>query len=1127
VVVLMLPVTSVMADQPIQTDGLPATPVVAGGNWYIVQFKALPLALHAKEEARGAQTMYVGGKLNVDAPASQAYLAQLKEQQKQFGLVLAKEIPDAQVHRGYQIALNAVAVQLPDSELETLKILWSLPEVARVTPQVIYSVDMDYSLPLIDADVLWTQLGGRDAAGAGIKVAIIDSGIEPDHPMFDGTGWSYPATGSWPKGEAAFTNGKIIAARYYPPTFEVNVDEELSPQDHHGHGSHTAGTAAGNRVVADYGTSSVEISGVAPGAWIMAYKGLFLTPAGTGASGSNIMLAGAVEDAIADGADVINNSWGGTAITLPKDDPLSCAYEAAVDAGISVVFSAGNAGPGYDSVGNPSSPKFIEVGGSTTERAYYNEIRVTAPEPVAPALQSFPGNEFHDIVASAIPSEPIGPLPYLPTDLLGNPDLTLPGVYPGITETEPYSSTGWIALIPRGTYNFTLKLDNALAHGADAAVMYTDDRTWKGGFTAGDRPIYTVMIANDLGLEARSWWETYTDTARIEIGYPAVPFESEIPDMIAEFSSRGPHVDLAIKPDVVAPGVNVLSAGLEGDYYLWGGTSMSAPHVSGAAVLLRQMHPDWTPAQVKSALMATAYQEVVDLDGVTVADVMTQGAGRIDLGAAADPGLTFDLPSHSFGMVPQGSSAQVMITAKDVSGMAESYNLDVVETVDDAGKVTVSVSPVTLDMAVGGTGTFTVTVNVKPSATVQDLEGNIVLSGTTHLLHIPYWLRVYEDSGAEVLLVDLDESGATGDYGSTNIYGMPFIDCTNYYTTTLEALGITYDYWDVWSTPPYSPPRAVLDAYDKVIVYTGNYGGLGYIGTGLYLLDSLEPNDFRNYLAGGGKMLVMGQDAVGDQLVVANALGVVDGLAPYMRGADASPLLDSIFGYTEPPTPSVVGLDEANPFLKDVVVDLGFGGDGAANQLLVDEVNWINYIDLDTQPLFEAVNTVPSVESGYVGTRSSFEPTIERVQNPVAVPQEPVSWRVGYTAFGLEGVNDDTGYSTRSELIDLLFNWLDDEVTVAFDQDSYFVSRGFDLADFSATLTSSLGGDAVYYRWDFGDGSGIEVTSGPATSHQYQQCGFYTAWVEAMDVYGHKAVGEPVTVEVCHHYYLPLMFKTD
>lgn len=1129
ILVLVLPMSSALAQVPPQTDGPAAGPTIAEGNWYLVEFEAPPLAVHAKRDEPDTRAMFSGGKLNVESAASQTYVNQLVQVQSQFEAALVRAIPGATVQRGYQVALNAIAVQLPDSKLETVKALWAQPGVARVTPQVIYTVDMDYSLPLIGASALWSQVGGRDQAGAGIKIADIDSGINPTNPLFDGTGWSYPATGTWPKGDAAFTNGKIIAARYYPPTFRVSTEEEQSPQDHHGHGSHTAGTATGNRVMATYGTSTVEVSGVAPGAWLMVYKGLFLDETGTSATGSNLMLAGAVEDAIKDGADVINNSWGSTAITFPADDPLTKAYEAAVDAGIVVVFSTGNSGPGYDTTGNPSSPKFIEVGASTTERAYYNTISVTAPTPVDPALASFPGNEFSDIAPSAIPTTPIGPLPFLPTDLLGNPDLSLPGMTAGITETAPYDA-GWIALIPRGTYNFSDKLDNAIAQGASAAVMYTDvDRTWKGGFTAGGRPIYTVMISYDLGLQARTWWTTHNDEARIEIGYPVSAFESETPDMIADFSSRGPGVDLTIKPDLVAPGVNILSAGLGAAWNSWGGTSMAAPHVTGAAALLRQLHPDWTAAQIKSALMNTASQAVVDLDEVTTADVMTQGAGRIDLTAAGDPGLTLDVPSKSFGLVPAGTSQEVLITAQDVSGQAETYQVTVQETLSDPGNVDVTVTPALLNVAAGASASFSLTVDVAPGTPPQDLEGNIVLSGTQHLLHVPYWLRVYEDTGAEVLLVDLDESGATDDCGGTNIYGFPFVDYTGYYTAALDALGVTYDYWDAWNN--FAPPRAVLDAYDKVLVFTGDYGGLGFLPVGcvaqadLYLLDSLEPNAMRNYNAAGGKLLVMGQDAVGDQLIPLNLLPPPDGLAPYMRGAADAPLYDSIFDYQVPPQPSIVGVEDANPFLKGTVLDISDAGDGAANQFMVDEVDWVNYVDLDTQPLFEAVNTVSSIQNGYVGTRSSFEPTLERVQNPVSEPQEPISWRVAYMAFGLEGVNDDTGYTPRAGLLGTLFDWLDDEVAVSFDEESYLVPRPFGVAQLSATLTSSLMAEAVYYRWDYGDGSDLEFTVEPTTEHQYQTCGSYQAQVEAMDEYGHKAVSEPVQVQVCSRIYLPVLYR--
>ncbi|MGD8627170.1 MAG: S8 family serine peptidase, partial [Anaerolineae bacterium] len=891
ILVLLLPVSSAVAEPPLVSDGPRPAAVEARGHWYIVQLQAPSLAVYARTNAEAGRAMFAGQKLDVQASASQAYLAELEAGQAQFRADLEAAIPGARVAYDYQIVLNGLGVELPDGDLETVKALWALPGVKYVSPQQFYTIDMDYSLPKINAAALWSQLGGRDNAGAGVKLAIIDTGIIPDYPMFDGTGWSYPAQGTWPKGDPAFCNGKIIAARYYEPTFEVNPIEVMSPLDREGHGVHVSGTSVGNRVMADYGTSTVELSGVAPGAWLMAYKAFWVNVAGTSGTAADIQTVGAIEDAIADGADIISNSWGGTANVLTENDPQTLAFEAAVDAGAVVVFSTGNSGPGYNTTGSPSSPKFIEVAASTAERAYYNTVRITAPEPVTPTLTSFPAREFNDIDPSAIPTTTIGPLPYIPTDLQGNPDLTLPGVYPGITETEPYSSTGWIALIPRGAFSFNTKLDNALVHGAGAVVMYTDDRGWKANYTAGDRPIYTVMIDHDIGLDAVDWWVAYTDTARIEIGYPVAPYATETPDVIADFSSRGPWLDLDLKPDVAAPGVNILSADVPGPYGLKGGTSQAAPHVAGAAALLCQMHPDWTPAQVKSALMSTASQTVLDLDEETVADVLTQGAGRIDLSVAGDPGLTFDHPSHSFRMVPQGGSDSLMITATGVGAAAETYDLSVVETVTDTGNVTVGVDPAILSVTPGGTAAFTLTVDVGPGAAVQDLEGNVVLSGTDHLLHIPYWLRVYEDTGAEVLLVDLDESGATDDLGALTIWGAPFVDYTGYYTQALETLGVTYDYWDTWNM--LDPPRSILDKYDKVIVYSGDYGGLADIGGGLFLLDALDADAMRTYLADDGKLLVMGQDALGDALMQTFGLGTIDGLVDYRRGANDLPLLDS------------------------------------------------------------------------------------------------------------------------------------------------------------------------------------------------------------------------------------------
>jgi hypothetical protein len=346
-------------------------------------------------------------------------------------------------------------------------------------------------------------------------------------------------------------------------------------------------------------------------------------------------------------------------------------------------------------------------------------------------------------------------------------------------------------------------------------------------------------------------------------------------------------------------------------------------------------------------------------------------------------------------------------------------------------------------------------------------------------------------------------------------------DYTSYYTNTLETLGVTYDYWNVFMQ--LSPPRAVLDQYDKVLIYTGDYGGIVDIGGGLWLFDALNHNDLRNYLAAGGKALVFGQDAIGDYLMQLWGLGNVDGLG-FMRGASDNPLSDSVFGYAEPSQPSIVGSAEYSPFLKDMVLDISFAGDGAGNQYQVDEVDWLNFIDNDNEPLFQVPNTVTgTVESGYVATRSSYEPTLERVDDPNIA--WPVSWRIAYLAFGLEGVNNDTGYATREDLVDALFSWLDDEISVTFDQTSYFSQKPFAFVTLDATMLSTEGADAVYYRWDFGDGSDIEWTTDPTVDHQYQEMGFYNARVEVMDEYGHKIVSEPVQVQVGSYLYLPLVNK--
>jgi subtilisin family serine protease len=1125
---LVLLPTATLANppQPVSDGPEVASGAVTDAGWVIVELNDPPLAAYhggIKDLPGTANTVTGEARLNVESPASQRYISYLRGQQAQVATDISKAVPGASVERTYQIVLNALAVKLAkDSDIARLR---HLPGVKSVTPQRIYTVDMDYSNPLIGSPTLWAQMGGPRNAGKGIKVADIDSGITTDHPFFaadNGTpadpSDDFTSPAGYPKGVAAFTNGKIIAARYYTPTFIVNVGEELTPRDIDNHGTHTAGTAVGNYgTTATYGTATTTVSGVAPGAWLMAYKGFFHNEAGTTASGSNIMLAAAVEDAVADGADVINNSWGSTPIQVPQDDPLGVAYEHAVDAGVVVIFSNGNSGPGFNTVGAPAqSPKFIAVGATYTKRAFYNELAVTAPSDpptvtIPGVLTSFPATQMSDIAPTAVPTMTIGPLSYLPCNLQGNPNLTpltlsggyvMPTVTVGITQTSPYKD-GWIAIIPRGVETFQTKVTNAKAQGAKAAIIFLTGaygvNDWKGGFTVGGADLYAVITSRASGEGMMTWWKQQADQARVQVGYPVKPFESEVEDSIVSYSSRGPSPSYLIKPDVVAPGINILSA-IPTGWQPLGGTSMAAPHVTGAAALLKQLHPTWTPAQVKSALMTTAKTPVYNTDGTTAATVMTRGSGRLDLTKAADPGLTVDKPSYSFGLVPQGSTASVVLNFQSVLTSAADYAVSVVETITDTGKVTVTASAASLSLPAGGAGSLSLNVQVGAGATLKDLEGYLLLSHGPHTAHVPYWLRVIPATHGEILLVDADRSPTSG-----------YDDYRSYYTSTLETLGQTYDVWDMYSSG--MPSRAVLDRYDKVIVFGGyNYSRYwNYYG---------NYDDLRNYLVAGGKVLFTGQDMFNANMT----------LSLWSAFTGAAYVQDSVFSpdcSLLPPQPSIAGNADWNPFLKNVIVDLSPGGDGAGNQWCVDELQATYYIDIDTVPFFNVLPTATTTaQSGVVATRSSSEPTLERVADPISAPWEPVRWRSIYLGFGLEGVNDDTGYTTRAQLLESFFNWMDDRLAVSFSQPLYFTPRPFNIVTLKADVTTNITGNVgIYYRWDFGDGTPIVVTGGNTARHQYMVYGTYTPRVEVTDMYGHRAVSSPGKVQIGYQVHLLRLLK--
>ncbi len=1106
-----------------QTDA--ETPEGLLGKRWIVQLEAPPLAQYTGGVAGlpATATRVTGAsRLNVNTPEAQAYIAHLEAQQAEVAAAVQQAMPGAYVEHDYQIVFNGLAVNLPQADEQADRWLSRLPGVKAVFAEQAHYLDMYASLPLIDAPTLWGMVDGQSEAGKGLKVAVIDTGTHPDNDCFDPTGYEYPDGYPLFDSDKPYTvTQKIIVARAYfrdndPP---LAGDEGTWPGTNgSSHGTHTAGTVACvPNTVASMGTYTETISGVAPAAYVMSYKAFYPTDSEFSGSAFDPELIAAIEDVVADGADVVNNSWGGGA---PSAYPtaLDLAYDAAWDAGVVVVFSAGNSGPYPSTVDHPSD-KNILVGASTTDGTIAaGVLGVSAPEPISDTLQNM-------AFAAATFGEPLElgqvyQYNYLPAEVVS------PTNYTGCDPWPDGTFTGHAAVISRGACEFGVKVLNAENAGAEFVVVHNDEArgdalVTMGGGAVGDQvTIPSVFVGYTDGQGMVTWYNMHG--ASSEITLDNSPYQAgNTPDRLAMFSSRGPSIRQMMDPDVVAPGVNIFSSGYgmgsgEARHLGFGqvsGTSMAAPHVAGAATVLKQLHPDWTPAQIKSALMSTAEIDVADYDG-NDAGVLDHGAGRIDLGHAGDPGLTFDYPSLSFGMMYAGDSASMTVMATDVYSHAApfTYTLSISETGDmtTTANFDLSVDQASLTFdGMGDTASFEVTVDVAADADPGDYEGYVWLHHGPHMLHIPVWVRVRPALGENpVLLIDAQLSLYTGG------------DYTGYYTHTLEALGVGYDYYD---TLPYLgadvtfPPLTTLQEYEAVIWYTGDnfYSNIPTEGDEDILIA---------YLQGGGRLLATGQDLAGT-----TSYGDDTNLYNSFLGADY--VQDNVYAGTAPTLPEELRLASGMSFAEGVTLSLGVQPvtgrwlDGANNQYWVDEVAFDEDADLPAQPLFQAISE-GAEEDGYVGLTRASEPTLEE-------PTTIFDGRTAYLSFGFEGVNNPiTGslemVASREDLMGhlLTFLWaqptvqladvtVSEPTTVTLVADAGFMST-------EAFHTADIAG----YRWDFGDGSPLVVTTVPTATHVYTATNSYTAQVEVKDSYGHRALDQStVTVGGMYYIYLPIVMR--
>jgi len=644
-------------------------------------------------------------------------------QDRQNGIAARVAALGGTVHLSFQDAFNGISATIAGSKVADLE---ALAGVKQVRVARLFKPDNTATAQFVNAPQVWN--GANGFTGKGIKIAVIDTGIDYTHANFGGPGTeaAYDAADEADTvlGQGEF--GPKIIGGYDFVGDDYNADSsdpaettpvpDPDPLDCDGHGSHVAGTAAGFGVLASgatytgpynptiYATNNFLIGpGTAPEALILAYR-VF----GCSGSANEDVIVAAIDQAVADDADVINMSLGSA--FGRTDEPSAIATNNAFDAGVVVVASAGNSGTGAYITGSPAAAdKAISVAAMDASRAELPGANINLPD----------GSSIPSINANEAPL-PAGPLQ---VKVLRNPDGTVslgcdPAEYVDVARKLVVTLRGVCARVARAVYGQKA--------GAAAVVMINTSSAFppfEGPIEAnpdtGEEYLVTIPFLGVRGLlgpspvddpdrlvAADGQFVTLTPT-----GIPNLSFRQ-----LASFTSNGPrNVDSFQKPDVTAPGVSVFSTnvgkGFRGAYL--SGTSMASPATAGVTALIRQAHPSWSPAFVKGALMNTAVAGLL----VSGYDVQRAGAGVIQADrAVATVALTTtangrNTLSYGYDQLTEAYSESHPLTIHNTGGTALSYNLTSTFTSDPRGvDFTYSENPVTVPA--GGSRTIDVTVNL-------------------------------------------------------------------------------------------------------------------------------------------------------------------------------------------------------------------------------------------------------------------------------------------------------------------------------------------------------------------------------------------------------------------------------
>lgn len=694
-------------DPDLASDGATAPDQQVDKDYALVQLDGEPLATY--EKTRPAP----GRKIDFAGSTVKSYRAHLSALRNEFKQWLRKVAPKAQVVAEYDLSLNAVAVKLNGTDIAVLR---GSPLVLRAQYEGIYrplEVE-DPDLALISAFAGWAAAGRTSAdAGAGVKVAIIDSGIDHSHPCFSDDG--YPAQTRL--GDSRFTNNKVIVAKVFNNKAR---SRGYTAEAIDSHGTHVAGTVAcnfGTPASVDGVDIPFDISGVAPRALLGNYN-VFPGLLGEGRSED---ILNALEAAYLDGMDIANMSLGGPSFGI--QDLLTIAVDNLDRAGMVVAVAAGNSGPGNFTVESPgNAPRALTAGASVVPHVV-TSILETARGDVPLDTSEF-GSVTSDLTAEL-------------AEIQSGAVNAATGLRTGCDPAPAGSLTGKIALISRGVCTFSTKLRNAQAAGAVAAVVVNNQAT---GLVMGvdGTPDQPTIPAYSTALAYAPVLRDARDTT-VTLTAPTYVNPYDVADRMADFSSQGPtDVDFRVKPDVVAPGENVLSAiprsycGGDPCFAFFGGTSMATPHLAGAAAILRQQHPTWPAWAIRSAIVNTADVGVVskwNAPATLDTDVNSTGAGRLNLESAAEAVALLDPVSISFGSVPAGSGQTRTFTATILNGGSSgaTFTLAIAGYGPSSG-VTFSVDTPSVTLAAGESATFVVTATFAKGASFGSKQAWLAVS---------------------------------------------------------------------------------------------------------------------------------------------------------------------------------------------------------------------------------------------------------------------------------------------------------------------------------------------------------------------------------------------------------------